>query len=209
MISGTRNMMQARIDEKAEVLRRLIGRTPALIKEEFKSLDAEAKSISENESNGDPDIRDSLYGSIYASQRLEDEEWMLLEFYRSMALLIYSYLETTMKSIMKRPSIKRKWSIGFLQYSYTQIKDQYELSGFPEIEFFWPNYSSFLEKRKQITHGNKDYDDLYDYEETFVEEDELIKALEGVHRLLRSIADAIDIKSKGHIDQSTDYLWTP
>ena len=200
--------MQARIDEKAEVLRRLISSAPALIKEEFKSLDAEAKSISENESNGDPDVFDSIYRSIYASQRLEDEEWMLMEFYRSMALLIYSYLETTMKSMMKMPS-KRRWDIGFLQYSFTQIKDQYELSGFPEIDFFWPNYSSFLEKRKQITHGYKDSDNLNDYEETLVEEDELIKALEGVHRLLRSIADAIDIKSKGHIDQSTDYLWTP
>ncbi len=200
--------MQARIDEKAEVLRRLISSTPALIKEEFKSLDAEAKSISENASNGAPNACDSIYRSIYASQRLEDEEWMLMEFYQSMALLIYSYLETTMKSMMKRPS-KRKWSIGFLQYSYTQIKDQYELSGFPEIGFFWPNYSSFLEKRKRITHGYKDSDDRNDYEETLLEEDELIKTLEGVHRLLRSIADAIDIKSKGHIDQSTDYIWTP
>ena len=151
----------------------------------------------------------SIYSNIYSSQRQEDEEWMLMEFYRSMVLLVYSFLETTMKSMMKEPSNKRKWNIGFLQYSYTNIKDQYELSDFPEIEFFWPHYSSFLDKRKIITHGFKNSTDQNDYDEIIVEEEELVNALDGVHRLLRSIADAIDIKNRGCVEKSTNYLWTP
>lgn len=209
MISGVRNMIQASIDEKAEVIQRLISRTPDLIQNEFDAIEIEAKKIAEEKCNEDPEVCRTIYNR-YISQRAEDEVWMIMEFYQSMVLLICSFAETTLKSMMKKTQSRRMNGVRYLDDRFAKIRDQYELTSFPEIEFFWPHYSSFLDKRNDIAHGHKDDADQNDCEKfVVVEKEELVNALEGAHRLLRSIADAIDIKTKGYIEESADYLWTP
>ena len=201
-------MLQTSIDDKTNVLRRLISSTPILIRNEFEAIKTEAQSTAEENGDGDSEVYRTILTSIYYSSRLEEEEWMVAEFYRSMALIICSFAESTLKSMIDSPLRKRNWGQRALDDYFEQIKSKYNLTEFPDVQELWPGYDYFLDKRNDITHGYKDDKGYHDYQIVMIDQGDLLIALDGIHRLLRSIADAIDIVQNG-MREFVDYLWTP
>lgn len=209
MIARTRTILQARIDENYEVIKRLISSVPDMIRASFAKAEDDAKEIALHSCDFDRVVYFDIYKSLHDQVRPEEEEWMILETYRSYVLLICSYAETTMKSMMKRPFEKRKSGLRFIEDSFNQIKGKYQLVEVPEIVELWPNFGVFFDKRNDIAHGYKDEKDYENLKEVIVEKKELAEALEGAYKLLRSCADAIDIKERGEVLKEGNYLWTP
>ena len=180
MITGSRNMLQTSIDERAEVIERIITSVPELIHIRFLEYEKQAQVIARDNSDGDQDVYSTILSNVYGAYRPEDEEWMVLEFYRAMVMLICSFAETTIKRLLKNPG--QSFGSNYLCNAYNQVNRESGL-GLETIGNYWPEHQDFTQKRNDITHNRKD---------VIVSQGELLKALSGVHTLLRAVADAFD-----------------
>lgn len=173
-------MLQASIDERTDVIARLIISAPDLIRSSFINHEKNAKAFAKDNSDGDADVYSSLFLSYNNEFRPEEEEWMLFEFYRAMVMLICSFAETKLKGLLKNPA--HSFSSNYLCNAYNQINNESNL-GLRSIGHYWKGHQDFTKKRNDITHNRRDVD---------VTQDELLTALSGVHSLLRAVADAFD-----------------
>lgn len=105
---------------------------------------------------------------------------MIIELYRSMVMLIYSFAETTIRDFLPDP--KPSFSSNYLCKAYKYLNKQFSL-GLKSIGKYWKSHQSFTKKRNDIAHNRKEVD---------ITEVELLEALRGVRILLRAIADAIN-----------------
>lgn len=184
MISGSRSMLQASVDDRREVIERLIATVPNQIKNHFNGLEDSARRLAEENSAGDNEEYSSILSGEYESYHPEDEERMIMDFYRSMVLLICSYAETTIKSLLAKPD--QTFKSNYLCCAFKQIKYESDLD-LKGIGYYWQGHQQFVRKRNDIAHRHQD---------VCVNENELMVALSGAHSLLRAIADAIEVKRK-------------
>ena len=146
----------------------------------FSDLHGDAENLARDISEGDWDIYSSVFNSINAQQQPEDEHWMIEEFYRSMVMLICSVAETTIKSLLKNPD--ERFGSNFLCKAYKKLNEENSL-GLKTIGKYWKGRQGFTKKRNDIAHRRRDVD---------VTKEELYEAINGVHKLLRAIADAFE-----------------
>ncbi len=191
MVAHGRSMLQVKVDENCVVLRRLIETIPDLIHSHFKEVEKMAANIATNSCDGDVDVYLSEYNSILELYRSNDEDWMILEFYRSMCLLVYSFAETTIRGLLKDPD--EKFKNHFLCNAYNKLREENELK-IKKIGQYWKGHQEFTQKRDYISHNRRD---------VIVTDKELLDAVDGVHLLLRTIADAFENKRK---DESNSNL---
>ncbi len=184
MIRGTRTLLQASIDERTEVIVRLIQSVPELIHTKFSEYEEYARNVARDSSDGDDDVYRTIYWNEYTAFRPDDEEWMVLELYRSMVMLICSFAEATIKDLLSEP--KPKNGSNFLCCAYNSLNDSLSL-GLKSIGKYWKGHQDFTQKRNDIAHNRRDVS---------VTEEELLDAVKGAHCLLRSVADAIDKKER-------------
>jgi len=184
MITGSRNLLQASIDERAEVIARLIQSVPELIHAQFTEYEEYARTVARDSSDGDEDVFQTIYSNEYNGFRPDDEEWMIVELYRSMVLLICSFAEGTIKDILPEP--KPNFSSNFLCCAYNYLNDSFSL-GLKTIGKYWKGHQDFTQKRNDIAHNRRDVE---------VTKEDLLDAIKGSHDLLRAIADAIDKKER-------------
>ena len=177
-------MLQASVDDRKEVIERLISTVPDSIKNHFKDLEYKARLQTEVDSDGDYEVYSSFLRSAYEAYHPEDEEWMIMDFYRSIVLLICSYAETTVKSLLAKPD--QTFKSNYLCCAFNQIKSESNLD-LKGIGYYWPGHQQFVKKRNDIAHRHQD---------VYVNENELMVALSGAHSLLRAIADALEVKRK-------------
>lgn len=117
--------MQVRIDTTAIVLERLLAEVPRQIKDSFKELE---KMI-------DEDVVDMPYeeawpvkSSMEEACRMEDETEMLESFYKSMVIMICSYCETTLLSMLPIDIQKQyKYKGNKIDSYYKAIQEHYNI----------------------------------------------------------------------------------
>lgn len=184
MIRGTRTLLQASIDERTEVIVRLIQSVPELIHTKFSEYEEYARNVARDSSDGDDDVFRTICWNEYTAFRPDDEEWMVVELYRSMVMLICSFAEATIKDLLSEP--KPKNGSNFLCCAYNSLNDSLSL-GLKSIGKYWKGHQDFTQKRNDIAHNRRDVS---------VTEEELLDAVKGAHCLLRAVADAIDKKER-------------
>ena len=182
MVSGGRSMLQANVDETTEVIKRLISTVPMLIHNRFAEVEKLAYSVAIGESEGDDDVYLTVFNSINGQNKPEQEEWMIQEFYRSSVLLICSFAETTLKGLLKNP--EECFKSNYLCCAYKKIREE---NGFKlkPIGKYWKRRQIFTKTRNDVAHNRR---------EVIVSKEELFEAIDGVHALLRAIADAFEEK---------------
>ena len=185
MAFGTRNMLQASIDERSEVIARVIEEVPHLIHKQFREYEQEAETVASDGCDGDKDVYLSIFNSILNAYNPDDEQWMIEEIYRSLVLLIVSFAETTVKHLLKDPNQKFKGG-NYLCKAYNQVNEDLSLN-LKKIGQYWKGRQDFIKVRNDIAHGRS---------EDPVDKNFLLTGLSGVHKLLRAIADAIDMKEQ-------------
>lgn len=125
-----------------------------------------------------------MYHSFLEMYRPDDESWMIDEFYRSMVMSICSFAEGTVRSVLSKPD--KTFKRNYLCSAIKELNTRQNL-GLKEIDKYWGEWRSFIKKRNEIAHSKC---------EVSATPQELYEAIDGVHYLLRSIADAIDIKQR-------------
>ena len=184
MIKGSRNLLQASIDDRAEVIARLIQSVPEMIHAKFSEYEKYAWTVARDSSDGEEEVFRTIYSNEYDGFRPDDEAWMVIELYRSMVMLICSFAETTIKDLLPEP--KPSFGSNYLCCAYNHLNESLSL-GLKSIGKYWKGHQDFTQKRNDITHNRRD---------VVVTEEELIEAVKGAHSLLRAIADAIDKKDR-------------
>ncbi len=173
-------MLQASIDERRDVIERLIDEIPRLIQNQFRDYEKDAKNTASDSCDGDKDIYLTIYHSTLAVHNPEDEEWMIEEIYRSLVLLIVSFAETTIQQLLNNP--KQKFKGNYLESAYNQVNKEQFLN-LESIDYYWKGRSSFINIRRNIAHQQGD---------VHINKQLLLDGLSGAHYLLRTVADAID-----------------
>ncbi len=188
MIAKGRNMVQAHIDETDQVLKRLLTEVPLMIKEEFHKMDNENKEIAKDSADGDVEVEQSIYNSLSKDYRMDNEDAMIQNFYKSMVLMVCSYCETSMKFMLSTRKLPRygKKKTSYIDRLLKGINRVYGLN--VKIDLFWSGKSEFCTLRNDIAHNF--------VEIPFISKEYIAVNLDGVKRLLRHLADEVDKKNQ-------------
>ena len=176
-------MLQAKINERSDVLSRLVDNVPRLIREQFNQYNKEAEDEARANCDGDMEVYWSMYRSFLDAYCPEDESWMVEEFYRSMVMSICSFAEGMVKGELKNPN--QVFRGNYLCCSFNQVNREKNL-GLKRIGVYWPGHKAFIKMRNDIAHSRRN---------VIVTPTELYDAIRGVHNLLRAMADAIAAKN--------------
>lgn len=181
MIAKGRNDLQAYIDEYAIVLERLLVEVPEQIKSSFRELEQEIdKTAADLPREEACTIKDSLI----MAYRIGDETIMLESFYKSMVIMICSYCETTLLSMLPIDIQKQyKYKGKKIESYYKAIQEHYGVKLQP-IGKVWKGNYDFVKFRNGITHGKE-------YDNTLLTSEYLYTNLKMAKHLLRSTADII------------------
>lgn len=179
--SKGRNLFEAYIDEKAEMLERLIQEVPTLIHQEYEKRDEFARNIAKQNSDDDLEVESSIYNSY--SGLIDGASEMINDFYSSIVLMISRYCEITLKIIADCEQIKGKRSK--IDMYYNIISRKYDIKLLP-IKKIWKGKTNFCKKRNSITH-EKDIK---------IDKNYLLDNLNAVNQLLHN---TIDLIPKEHI----------
>lgn len=186
MISKGRNILQAQIDDTAIVLDRLLSEVSRQIKASFKELE---KVIDEEVVDMPYEEAWSVKSSMETACRMEDETEMLESFYKSMVIMICSYCETTLLSMLPIDIQKQyKYKGKKIDSYYKAIQENYDIKLKP-IGKLWRGKRGFIKFRNDITHGKE-------YDTTLLNSEYINSNLKMVKHLLRTTADIISRQLK-------------
>ena len=182
MISKGRNILQAQIDDTAIVLDRLLSEVPKQIKASFKELE---KEIDEAGVGLSHEEAYTVKESLARAYRMEDETEMLESFYKSMVIMICSYCERTLLSMLPpETKVKQKKKESKIDVFFSTLTNLYALKDIGTIDSLWSCKEQFTRLRNDIVH-NKDYDT------SLLNEDYIKSNLAIVRGMLRVFADKI------------------
>lgn len=182
MISKGRNLLQAQIDDAAIVLDRLLSEVPRQIKALFKELEKEIDGAGV----GLPDEEAyTVKESIASACRMEDEDEMLESFYKSMVIMVCSYCERTLLSMLpSETKVEYKKKTSKINTLFRELTDVYDLKDIGTIASLWPSITQFIRLRNDIVHNTY-------YDTSLLNEDCIRNNLKMVRGLLRVFADKI------------------
>lgn len=186
MISKGRNILQAQIDDTAIVLDRLLSEVPRQIKASFKELE----KIIDEEVVGMPyEEAWSVKSSMEAACRMEDETEMLESFYMSMVIMICSYCERTLLSMLpSETKVKQKKPESKIDAFFRTLTNLYALKDIGTIDSLWACKAQFTKLRNGIVH-NKDYDT------SLLNEDYIKSNLKMVRDMLKTLAVNVNLST--------------
>lgn len=184
-VAKGRNHFEVYIDEKADLLERMIHEVPTIIHQEFENGEEYYRTIAHQNSSEDFEIYSSIYNSF--SECLEGESEMIEDFYLSMAVMISRYCETTLKKIAVCDKIKKS-NTSKIDLYYEMIATKYGIE-LLDIDSIWTNKKVFMTKRNEITHDG----------DIQVTKEELLINLEQVRHLLQCTIKAVPIKNTNQI----------
>ncbi len=181
MIAHGRNTLQAHIDEYAIVLERLLSEVPKQITSLFCELEEEIDKTA-------ADLPDEEAGAIKddlaMAYRMDDKTEMLESFYKSMVIMICSYCEKTLLSMLPTDIQEQYKNKGRkIDIYYKAIQKYYSVKLQP-IRKVWKSKCDFVKFRNDITH-RKEYDN------TLLTTEYLNSNLKMAKHLLKTTADII------------------
>lgn len=181
MIAHGRNTLQAHIDEYAIVLERLLFEVPKQIKSSFSEL---KKEIEGTAVSLPPEEAYTIKSSLTEAYRMDDEAEMIESFYKSMVIMVCSYCETTLLSILPTDIQEQYRNKGRkIDIYYKAIQKYYGVKLQP-IRKVWKDKCDFVKLRNDITHGKE-------YDNTLLTSEYINSNLKMVKHLLRTTADII------------------
>lgn len=188
MISKGRNILQAQIDDTAIVLDRLLSEVPIQIKASFKEL---GKIIDEEVVGMPYEEGWSIKSSMEALCRMEDETEMLESFYKSMVIMICSYCERTLLSMLPsetKVEQKQKKKTSKINFLLKTLENIYDVEDIGAIVSLWTSKKQFTRLRNDIVH-NKDYDT------SLLNEDYIKSNLKMVRDMLKTLAVNVNLST--------------
>lgn len=181
MIAKGKNALQAHIDEYAIVLERLLFEVPEQIKSSFYELEQEIDKTTDGLPNEEAcTIKDSLE----MAYRMDDKIEMLESFYKSMVIMVCSYCETTLLSMLPTDIQEQCRNKGRKIDIYYKAIQRYYGVRLQPIRKVWKDKCDFVKFRNDITHGKE-------YDNTLLTSEYLNANLKMVTHLLRTTADII------------------
>ena len=158
MIAHGIHYLQAEIDDKKDILSEMIDRFPNILKSEiahYKELiDIEAKENAE----GDIDVECSLWNNSTYHEVIDTQSTILLYHYYSLAIMIYTFAESSLKQICEYSNVKilpqkKGEKKSKLSRYYDTIKNAHK--SLPILEDIWAGRASFGTTRNKIAHEMK------------------------------------------------------
>ena len=181
MIAKGRNDLQVHIDEYAIVLERLLSEVPEQIKSSFCELEQEIDKTAD-----DLPVEEvyAIKDALAMAYRMDDKIEMLESFYKSMVIMVCSYCETTLLSMLSTDIQEQCRNKGRkIDIYYKAIQRYYGVKLQP-IGKVWKDKCGFVKFRNDITHGKE-------YDNTLLTSEYLNANLKMVTHLLRTTADII------------------
>lgn len=181
MVAKGRNDLQMHIDEYAIVLERLLFEVPKQINSSFSELKKEI----EGTAVGLPlEEAYTIKSSLTEAYRMDNEAEMIESFYKSMVIMICSYCETTLLSMLPIDIQEDyKYKSKKIDIYYKVIQVHYDLKP-RAICKLWKEKTVFVNLRNNIVHGKK-------YNSSLLTHEYLNTNLQLVKNMLRTIADTI------------------
>ncbi|MCM1223154.1 MAG: hypothetical protein NC548_52755 [Lachnospiraceae bacterium] len=181
MIAKGRNDLQMHIDEYAIVLERLLFEVPKQIKSSFSEL---KKEIEGTAVSLPPEEAYTIKSSLTEAYRMDDEAEMIESFYKSMVIMICSYCETTLLSMLPTDIQEQYKNKGRkIDIYYKTIQRYYGVKLQP-IKKVWRDKCDFVKFRNDITHGKE-------YDNTPLTSEYINSNLKMAKHLLKTTADII------------------
>ena len=184
-VAKGRNHIEVYIDEKADLLERMILEVPTIIHQEFENKEKYFRNIVQQNPGEDLDNYSSIFSSF--SSCLDGEPEMIEDFYLSMVVMISRYCETTLKKIAVCDKIKKS-NTSKIDLYYEMIASKYGIE-LLDIDSIWTNKKVFMTKRNEITHDG----------DIQVTKEELLINLKQVRHLLQCTIKAVPIKNTNQI----------
>lgn len=154
MIAPGIHSLQNEIDTKKVILETLVERFPNILEEEIAHYETLLNEEAVTAAAGDKDIEMSYKQNSFYNNIIDFQSSILLLYYYSLTIMIYSFAETSLKQIcdyahLYNKQIRRNYIVEY----YKQIKIKYDT--LPALEELWKERASFQEIRNMITHQMK------------------------------------------------------
>ena len=151
MIAKGRNNLQAEIDTKKDILDNMIERFPNVIKNEIAQYKALLDKVSKENAEGDIEIEISLMNNSLYNDAIDIESNILLYHYFSLAIMIYSFAETSLEKICSQINLSTPTpSRNKLNTYYNRVWGKYK--ELPKLSKVWKGKTTFQKYRNEITH---------------------------------------------------------
>ena len=188
MISKGRNILQAQIDDTAIVLDRLLSEVPKQIKASFKELE---KEIDEAGVGLSHEEAYTVKESLARAYRMEDETEMLESFYKSIVIMICSYCERTLLSMLPsetKVEQKQKKKTSKINFLLKTLENIYDVEDIGAIVSLWTSKKQFTKLRNDIVHST-------DYDTSLLNEVYIKSNLKMVRDMLKTLAVNVNLST--------------
>jgi len=151
MFAHGKHYLQSEIDEGKSILESMIQRFPNILKGEIAYYETIIKEEARIAAQGDIDIKLSYEHNSPYNGVIDFQENVLVYYYSSLAIMIYTYGESSLKHICEYAKINIKnIKKDKLKRYYCKLKDKYVT--LPELDKIWSGRGAFQNIRNKITH---------------------------------------------------------
>lgn len=127
MIAKGRNNLQAEIDTKKDILDNMIERFPNVLKMEIAQYNDLLEKESKENAEGDIEVEILLRNNSLYNDAIDIQSNILLYHYFSLAILIYSFAETSLEKICSQVNLSTPTpSRNKLNKYYTRVRGKYK-----------------------------------------------------------------------------------
>ena len=188
MVAHGKHYLQDEIDTKNSILDEMIDRFPNILKSEIAYyetlINKDAKEIAE----GDIDIEISSKNSSSYNDVVDIQSTILLYHYYSLAIMIYTYAESSLKQIYEYLGLTMCKGKGskLLKY-YETIKQSHK--ALPLLDEIWKDRWKFGDIRDEIAHEMSTQNHI-------ITQEYLHKQLDGAYKMLCIVLNQVLVNAE-------------
>lgn len=151
MFAHGKHYLQSEIDEGKSILESMIQRFPNILKGEIAYYETIMKEKARIAAQDDSDIKLSYEHNSPYNDVIDFQENVLVYYYSSLAIMIYTYGESSLKHICEYAKIDiNKIRKDILKRYYSKLREKYVT--LPELDEIWSGREPFQNIRNKITH---------------------------------------------------------
>ena len=151
MFAHGQHYLQAEIETKKAILDTMIERFPNILRGEIAYYETLVNEEARVAASGDKEIEIAYKHNSPYNDIIDFQENVLIYHYYSLAIMIYTFAESSLKLICdKYTPIDKKGSGNYLVAYYNQIRKKYD--SLPRLRKIWKDRQSFQDMRNMITH---------------------------------------------------------